>query len=187
MFRMTECSIIMQPVYVMLSEVEASTRWQCTIHRHSEGAQRPWESPRWLYTINAGCRLSASRRFFTKVQNDNTWRDTIRCHAERSRSIPSLAMRHQPSFRGSIATVGIPSLATHYQRRLSMVGSEEILHSVQNDIPTPRDPISRQSVRRNAHQPRDLISRQSGLGLAYRKRRSPRDSTNSTARGVLLQ
>ena len=32
----------------------------------------------------------------------------------------------------------------------------------------------------------DLISCQKGLDLFYRKRRSPRDSTRSTARGVLL-
>ena len=85
-FRMTTHGAILYAV--MLSEVEAS--------------------PRWLYTINAGCRWSASRRFFTNVQNDNTWCDTIRCHAERSRSIPSLAI--------------------HYQRGLSLVGFEEILH-----------------------------------------------------------
>ena len=29
------------------------------------------------------------------IQNDNTGRDTIRCHAERSRSISSLAMHYQ--------------------------------------------------------------------------------------------
>ena len=32
----------------------------------------------------------------------------------------------------------------------------------------------------------DKICCQKGLGLVYHKRRSPRDSTNSTARGVLL-
>ena len=48
MFRMTTQGAILYAV--MLSVVEAS--------------------PRWLYTINAGCRWSASRRFFTKVQND---------------------------------------------------------------------------------------------------------------------
>ena len=47
------------------------------------------------------------------IQNDNTGRDTIRCHAERRRSIPSLAM--------------------HYQRGVSLVGFEEILRYTQND------------------------------------------------------
>ena len=53
-----------------------------------------------------------------------------RCHAERSRSISSLTTRYPPSFRGSIATVGISSLA---MCAWSLVGFEEILRYTQND------------------------------------------------------
>ena len=50
-----------------------------------------------------------------------------------TRSISSLATRYPPSLRGLEQAVGISSLAMRYQRGLSLVGFEEILHSVQND------------------------------------------------------
>ena len=81
----------------------------------------------------------------------------------RNSSIPSLAMRHQPSFRGSIATVGISSLTMHYQRGLSLVGFEEILHSIQNDN-TWRDTI-RCHAERSRSIPSLTMHYQRGLSL----------------------
>ena len=69
-------------------------------------AEQREASPRWLHTIHRHCEAW-----------NKPWQSHAVCHAERSRSISSLA--------------------TRYPRGLSLVGFEEILRYTQNDSTCP--------------------------------------------------